>query len=70
MCVYSNDVFVLSLCGELNNPGHYDIPEVCLYFDNKLLRGNRSTKMDTRGLSGELRKTSIIYHLDDNYAPI
>jgi len=26
--------------------GHYSVPEVCLYFNNKLFRGNRSTKMD------------------------
>lgn len=24
--------------------GHYRIPEVCLFFDHKLLRGNRSIK--------------------------
>lgn len=26
--------------------GHYSIPEVCIYFNNKLFRGNRSTKID------------------------
>lgn len=26
--------------------GHFDIPEVCIYFNNKLFRGNRSKKMD------------------------
>lgn len=26
--------------------GRYPIPEVCIYFNNKLFRGNRSTKMD------------------------
>lgn len=25
--------------------GHYNIPEVCIYFANRLLRGNRSTKV-------------------------
>ena len=30
--------------------GHYDIPEVCLYFDNQLFRGNRTTKVNTSGL--------------------
>lgn len=27
--------------------GNYDVPEVCLYFGNKLLRGNRSTKISS-----------------------
>lgn len=26
--------------------GNYNIPEVCIYFHNKLFRGNRATKMD------------------------
>ncbi|KAL7674622.1 hypothetical protein ACOME3_000899 [Neoechinorhynchus agilis] len=30
--------------------GQYDIPEVTIYFDNKLLKGNRSTKVDSQGL--------------------
>ncbi len=30
--------------------GHYYIPEVCLYFGNKLLRGNRSTKVSAFAL--------------------
>jgi L-asparaginase len=29
---------------------HYRIPEVCLYFNNKLLRGNRAVKVDALGL--------------------
>jgi 60kDa lysophospholipase len=35
--------------GALTIAGHYEIPEVCLYFDNKLLRGNRSQKVDAAG---------------------
>ncbi len=31
--------------------GHYDIPEVCLYFRSKLFRGNRTRKSDASGLS-------------------
>lgn len=27
--------------------GNYNVPEVCLYFSNKLLRGNRSTKISS-----------------------
>ena len=27
--------------------GNYNVPEVCLYFGNKLLRGNRSTKVSS-----------------------
>ncbi|KAJ0415676.1 asparaginase-domain-containing protein [Aspergillus carlsbadensis] len=34
-----------NLLGSLVVAGHFMIPEVCLYFNNKLLRGNRSTKM-------------------------
>lgn len=29
----------------------YDIPEVCIFFNNQLLRGNRASKVDTFGLS-------------------
>ena len=31
--------------------GNYRIPEVCVYFNNKLFRGNRSTKIDASGFS-------------------
>ena len=31
--------------------GNYDIPEVSLYFNNKLFRGNRTTKVDATHLS-------------------
>ncbi|KAL2846071.1 asparaginase-domain-containing protein [Aspergillus pseudodeflectus] len=34
-----------NLLGSLVVAGHFMIPEVCLYFNNKLLRGNRSTKI-------------------------
>ncbi|ORY74287.1 asparaginase-domain-containing protein [Leucosporidium creatinivorum] len=33
-----------NLLGSLIIAGHYAIPEVCVFFDNKLLRGNRSIK--------------------------
>lgn len=36
--------------GALVIAGHYAIPEVCVYFHHKLLRGNRSTKVDAMGL--------------------
>ncbi|KJE94185.1 hypothetical protein CAOG_08832, partial [Capsaspora owczarzaki ATCC 30864] len=29
----------------------FDIPEVCIFFNNQLLRGNRASKVDTFGLS-------------------
>lgn len=38
-----------NLLGALTIAGHYEIPEVCLYFCNKLLRGNRSQKLDASG---------------------
>lgn len=34
-----------NLLGSLVVAGHFMIPEVCLYFDNKLFRGNRSVKV-------------------------
>ncbi len=35
---------VANLVGALTIAGHYVIPEVCLYFNNKLYRGNRCIK--------------------------
>ncbi|KAG0266042.1 hypothetical protein BG011_003480 [Mortierella polycephala] len=35
-----------NLLGALTIAGHFVIPEVCLYFGNKLFRGNRSSKID------------------------
>ena len=35
--------------GALTVAGHFHIPEVGLFFDNKLLRGNRTTKFDNNG---------------------
>lgn len=35
-----------NLLGALTIAGHYEVPEVCLYFAHRLLRGNRSTKVD------------------------
>ena len=40
-----------NLLGALTIAGHYDIPEVCLYFHNVLLRGNRAQKVDASGLA-------------------
>ena len=39
-----------NVLGALTIAGHYEIPEVCVYFDGKLLRGNRSQKVDAAGL--------------------
>ena len=39
-----------NLLGALSLAARYDIPEVCLYFRDKLLRGNRVTKVDAEGL--------------------
>ncbi|XP_046904546.1 60 kDa lysophospholipase [Hypomesus transpacificus] len=36
-----------NLMGALMIAGQFYIPEVCLYFNNKLYRGNRSTKVDS-----------------------
>lgn len=35
-----------NILGALLLSGHFVVPEVCLFFGNKLLRGNRSTKVD------------------------
>ncbi|KAI9592488.1 asparaginase-domain-containing protein [Syncephalis fuscata] len=37
---------VENLLSALTIAGHYVIPEVCLYFNNSLFRGNRSSKVD------------------------
>jgi L-asparaginase type I len=39
-----------NLQGALFLAGHYDLPEVCIFFNGKLLRGNRATKVDALGL--------------------
>lgn len=36
-----------NLLGSLLVAGHYNIPEVTIFFHNKLLRGNRTTKEST-----------------------
>lgn len=38
-----------NLLGALTIAGHYGIPEVCIYFNGKLLRGNRAQKTDASG---------------------
>ncbi len=38
-----------NLIGAVLLAGHYDIPEVCLYFHERLYRGNRSQKVDANG---------------------
>jgi lysophospholipase len=40
-----------NMIGALIVAGAYDIPEVCVYFNNSLLRGNRVTKMDNSALN-------------------
>jgi lysophospholipase len=38
-----------NLLGALTIAGHFEVPEVGLYFRNKLLRGNRAQKVDAAG---------------------
>lgn len=38
-----------NLLDALTIAGHFNIPEVCLYFSNKLFRGNRTSKLDNSG---------------------
>ncbi|KAI5310572.1 hypothetical protein KEM55_005227 [Ascosphaera atra] len=40
-----------NLLGSLVVAAHFMIPEVCLYFDNKLFRGNRTTKVSANSFS-------------------
>ncbi|KAK5967342.1 Lasparaginaselike [Metaseiulus occidentalis] [Trichostrongylus colubriformis] len=39
-----------NLIGALIVAANYDIPEVCVYFNNKLMRGNRTIKLDNAAL--------------------
>ncbi|CAJ0581887.1 unnamed protein product, partial [Mesorhabditis spiculigera] len=39
-----------NLIGALIMAGNFDVPEVCVYFNNKLMRGNRTLKMDNSAL--------------------
>lgn len=39
-----------NLLGAMTVAGHYEIPEVCLYFHQQLMRGNRTRKADASGL--------------------
>jgi lysophospholipase len=40
-----------NVLGALTIAGHFEIPEVCLYFANKLMRGNRTRKVDASGFA-------------------
>ena len=39
-----------NLSGALLIAGHFDIPEVCIFFSHQLFRGNRTTKSSATGL--------------------
>ena len=43
-----NDAYS-NILGALTIAGHFNIPEVCLFFRDKLLRGNRTTRVDAIG---------------------
>ena len=47
--------------GALLIAGNYQIPEVCIYFGNKLLRGNRTTKIST---------SKLVAFDSPNYSPL
>ncbi|MEE2789242.1 MAG: asparaginase [Myxococcota bacterium] len=49
---------VNNLLGAMTLAGHFAIPEVCLYFDNVLIRGNRARKIDSSGL-GAFRSSNF-----------
>lgn len=48
--VEPNDA-VDNLLGALTIAGHFQIPEVCLYFNHRLMRGNRCLKVDASGFN-------------------
>jgi L-asparaginase len=50
LCEMRNDARE-NLITALMIAGSYDIPEVCLFFGNRLLRGNRSVKIDAEGFN-------------------
>lgn len=43
---------VSNVDGALIVAGHFNIPEVCIFFDNKLMRGNRTTKSSSTEFLG------------------
>lgn len=49
LSIMRNDSFS-NILGALTIAGHFNIPEVCIFFHNQLLRANRSTKIDAQGL--------------------
>ncbi len=44
-----NVISSIELAAMRNEDGHPVVPEVCIYFGGRLLRGNRSTKIDANG---------------------
>ncbi|EGR27326.1 hypothetical protein IMG5_197940 [Ichthyophthirius multifiliis] len=58
--IMRNDQFN-NLLGALTIAGHFFIPEVLIYFNNKLFRANRCTKVDSQGLDS---------YSSPNYCPI
>eukprot|EP00923_Selenidium_pygospionis_P016989 GHVN01029885.1.p1 GENE.GHVN01029885.1~~GHVN01029885.1.p1 ORF type:complete len:402 (-),score=78.21 GHVN01029885.1:399-1433(-) len=48
ICELRNDAFD-NLMGAITLAGHFIIPEVCVYFHNKLYRGNRCSKVSSDG---------------------
>lgn len=49
LSIMRNDAFS-NLLGALTIAGHFHVPEVSIFFHHKLLRANRSTKIDAQGL--------------------
>ena len=47
-----------NLLGSLIIAGHFMIPEVCLFFNYKLFRGNRSTKVSASDFAGRSHRGS------------
>jgi len=50
LCRPRNDG-LMNLLGSLDVAGHLDIPEVVIYFNNKIFRGNRCSKVDANSMN-------------------
>ena len=53
-----------NLLGALLIAGHFVIPEVCIFFSNKLIRGNRSIKVIIRAIIMKTHVSLIMFQVD------
>lgn len=46
-----NLITAVEFAADYNEEGHPKVPEVCIYFERKLMRGNRATKINAEGFN-------------------